>query len=227
MKNSNLKNQKSIVENSGKNKKPEKEEFSYSIYNKNNFKKFCELKENKTAKLILQKDLPSEFDAELCEFLNLFRRKTIDEKSEWEFYIDYENNEIIHCLHGKSTKVKDWIHSGLMKNKKILSIHNHIKGTYSAPSCENFEILNHEFEDYEIICAEKEYWVLEAKGKFDDNWICDVKKEIYKIFKKCDSLDGFPDEKVQLSKNELYKTELEILINNLKSNISLRQKEYG
>ena len=114
----------------------------------------------------------------------MFRRKTINEKTEWEFYIDYENNEIIHCLHGKATNVGGWIHSQLMKNKKILTIHNHIKGTYSAPSCENFEILEHEFEDYEIICAEKEFWILEAKGKFNEEWIWDVKREIYEIFKK-------------------------------------------
>ena len=91
MKTNNLKNQKSIVENSSKNEKPENKGLTYSVYNKNNFKKFCELNEDKTAKVILQNDLPSKFDVELCEFLNLFRRKTIHEKSEWEFYIDYEN----------------------------------------------------------------------------------------------------------------------------------------
>ncbi len=158
---------------------------SYSVYNKNNFKKFCGLKEDKTTKALLKNDLPSEFDAELCEFINLFRRKTANEQKEWEFYIDYENNEIIHCLHGNSTKVKDWIHSGLMKNKKIFSIHNHIKGTYSAPSWKNFEILDHEFEDYEIICAEKEYWILEAKGHFDEKCIKKMKRKIKKIFFKC------------------------------------------
>lgn len=196
---------------------------SYSVYNKGNFKNFCELKEDKTAKLIDAKELPSEFDEKLCNFINLFRRKTINEKTEWEFYIDYENNEIIHCLHGKSNVVCGFIHSELMEKRKIVTIHNHIKGTYSAPSCENFEILEHEFEDFEIIFAENEFWILEAKGKFNSQWIRDVKREIYAIFKRCDALG---DSSEAINSNELYEKELEIFINNLKSDITLTKKEY-
>ena len=216
MKISNLKNQKSIVESSSKNKKPEKEALSYSVYNKNNFKKFCGLKEDKTAKALLKKDLPSEFDAELCEFINLFRQKTINEKKEWEFYIDYENNEIIHCLNGKSTEVSDWIHTGLMKDRNICSIHNHIKGTYYAPSPENFEILDHEFEKYEIICAEEEYWILEAKGKYKPKLVKDMKKEIKTEFNKCHY--GFyrkTNSKEIYDSNNEYSKRLAELLNNL------------
>ena len=209
-----------------KNKK--NKSFKKSIYNKYNFKKFCELKEEKTTRRICKNDLPPEFDEELCDFINLFFRKTINVKNEWEFYIDYENNEIIHCLRGKSTIVSGFINSELMKNKKILSIHNHIKGTYSAPSCENFEILDHEFEDYEIICSENEYWILKAKGKFPDKWTHDVKKEILEIFNNCETIVGLSNEKISLEElNKLYGNELEIFINNLKSNITLTKKEYG
>lgn len=216
MKSNNFKN-KEIISN------PNGDAFSYSVYNNDSFKKFCELKEDKTTKPIDAKDLPSEFDEGLCNFINLFRRKTVNEKTEWEFYIDYENNEIIHCLHGKSTVVSGFIHSALMEKRKIVTIHNHIKGTYSAPSSENFEILEHEFEDFEIICAENEYWILKANGKFNREWIRDVKREIYDIFKRC---DGLGDSFEGINSNELYEKELEIFINNLKSDITLTKKEY-
>ena len=88
MKYSNIKNQTNIVEN----KKQKNESFKKSIYNKYNFKKFCELKEEKTTRRICKNDLPPEFDEELCDFINLFMKKTMNVKNEWEFYIDYENN---------------------------------------------------------------------------------------------------------------------------------------
>lgn len=57
MKYSNIKNQKNIVEN----KKQKNESIKKSIYNKYNFKKFCELKEEKTTRRICKNDLPPEF----------------------------------------------------------------------------------------------------------------------------------------------------------------------
>ena len=36
--------------------------------------------------------------------------------------------------------------------------------------------------------SENEFWILKAKGKFDSQWIRDVKREIYVIFKRCDAL---------------------------------------
>ncbi len=157
----------------------------------------------------------------------MFRRKTINEKTEWEFYIDYENNEIIHCLHGKSTDVSGWIHSGLMKNKQILTIHNHIKGTYSAPSWKNFEILDHKFEDYEIICAENEYWILEAKGKYNQLYVEKFKAKIeeiyqYTISKSFEKNIHFEN----YNANEDYSKRVQKHINKQKNNIKLIKKEY-
>ena len=142
---------------------------------------------------------------------------TVDEKTEWEFYIDYENNEIIHYLHGQATTVRDWIHSGLMKNRNILSIHNHPKGTYSAPSPQNFEILKNEFEDYEIICAEDSYWIIEAKGYFKDRKL--IQKELLTILKSIRKTDS-------ATKNKLYADKLIKYINNLNQKIQLTKKEY-
>jgi hypothetical protein len=80
--------------------------FSDSLYNKDNFKEFCELEIDWEINSVKRGDLPKELSDEACEFVNLFRRKTAKEKTEWNFYIDYETNEIIHCLHGKSTTGK-------------------------------------------------------------------------------------------------------------------------
>lgn len=191
--------------------------FSSSLYNKNNFEEFLKLEIDWNLKSIDKNDLPNELTNEICEFVNLFRKATADEKTEWNFYIDYENNEIIHCLHGNSTKVRDYINVGLMESRKILTIHNHPKGTYSAPSYKNFEILDHTFENYEIICAEKEYWILEAKGN------CKNKDKI-----KTDIKNIFISTKLSQhnNKNRIYIKRLTKYINNLNQKIKLSKKEY-
>ena len=69
-----------------------------------------------------------------------------------------------------------------MKDRNILSIHNHPKGTFSPPSSGNFEILEHDFENYEIICSEDEYWILEQKSTIDKTNIEQFKLDIDLIF---------------------------------------------
>lgn len=195
----------------------EKLPFSSSRYDAANFEKFQRLEINRNIKSIDRTDLPNELSDKTCEFIDLFRRMTSDEETEWEFYIDYENNEIIHCLHGQATFVRDWIHSGLMENRNILSIHNHPKGTYSAPSPENFEILGHEFENYEIICAETEYWILKAKGYFKNRE--SIQEEICRIFESVRKSN-------RKTKNQAYENKLTKYINNLNLNIKLTKGEY-
>ena len=198
-------------------KNKEKLSLPNSIYNKNNFKEFCRLKTDWNIKSVDKNDLPEDISEETCEFINIIRRKTANETTEWNFYIDYENNEIIHCLHGGETNVKNSIHSALMQNRKILSIHNHPPGTYSAPSATNFEILEHEFEDYEIICAEEEYWILEAKGYYQNRE--KIQQEILKIFNSINKSN-------ELNKNKQYSYNLTKFINKLNQNIKLTKKEY-
>lgn len=127
--------------------------FETSIYNKENYKEYCKLKLDKNIATINKNDLPDELTDELCQFISDFRRKTVNEENEWNLYIDYEKNEVIHCFKGQNTNVTGWINLKEMENRKILSIHNHPKGTFSAPSADNFEILQFTFEDYEIICS--------------------------------------------------------------------------
>ena len=193
-------------------------QFGDPIYNKDNYKKFCELEIDWDIKSIDRNDLPVEFSEETSEFIDLFRRKTVHENTEWNFYIDYKNNEIIHCLHGQSTNVKDRINVGLMQNRNILTIHNHPKGTYSAPSPKNFEILEHEFENYEIICAEKEYWILESKNKYSK-----IHAEKFKT--KIETL--FQDIKLKsINPNKEYSNKLSEYINSSNNNIKLSKREY-
>ena len=191
---------------------------SNSLYNKDNFKEFCRLKTDWKIKSVDKSDLPEDISEETKEFIDIFRRKTAKEKTEWNFFIDYENNEIIHCLHGGETNVKNRIHYALMQNRKILSIHNHPSGTYSAPSATNFEILNHEFEDYEIICSEEEFWILESKSQFTKNYIEKIKINIEVIFQNIQEKSNNP--------NKTYSKTLPEYINSLKNNIKLIRKEY-
>jgi hypothetical protein len=216
----NLKNKKSIENNK------EKLPFSSSIYNRDNFEDFCKLEIDWTIKSIDKNDLPGELSDETCKFINLFRRRTANEKNEWNLYIDYENNEIIHCLHGGMTNVCDLIHSELMKNRKIVSVHNHPPHTYSAPSAQNFEILEHEFEDFEIICATDEFWILEAKGKYSQSCIEKIRRRIKKIFFNCELESFNPKKSKTYNSNIEYGKRLTKYINNLKNNIKLSKKEY-
>lgn len=137
---------------------------------------------DESIKSIDAKDLPPELSDETCEFISEFRRKTVNEENEWNIYLDYDKNEVIHCFKGNKTNVKGMINTGLMGNRKILSIHNHPKGTYSAPSAANFEILENEFQDYEIICAQEEYWILESKEKYSKLFVEKFKTKIEIIF---------------------------------------------
>ena len=190
-----------------------------SIYNRNYYNEFLRLEIDWNTKTIDKNDLPKDLSKEACDFINLFRRKTHNETREWNIYLDYETGEIIHCFIGEGNSVKGIINTNILNERKILTIHNHPKDTYSPPSATNFEILEHEFEDYEIICSYGEYWILESKEKIDLIVIKKIKQEIKHIFIECENLK-------ESSKTKKYEKELINFINNLKINISLTKKEY-
>lgn len=191
--------------------------FETSIYNKENYKEYCKLKLDENITSINKKDLPDELTDELCQFISDFRRKTVNEENEWNLYIDYEKNEVIHCFKGQKTNVTGWINLKEMENRKILSIHNHPKGTFSAPSSNNFEILDHEFENYEVICAEEEYWILEAKGKYKIRK--NIQDEVSRAF------ESIKNSK-QKDKNKKYSKILTTYINNLNIDIKITKRAY-
>ena len=100
-----------------------------------------EIKDNPSIKL---KDLPDEFS------LNAF--KIIDE------FI-----QILKCSMGNINEVSIVFRDGEFENNHVASIHNHPKSVFSPPSGKNFGIFLRDFEDYELIVAIDELWILKAK----------------------------------------------------------------
>ena len=84
-------------------------------------------------------------------------------------FFDYKTGEIIYCFveDNLDGKIREEINEFYFEGKNVASIHNHPKGFLSAPSGKNFQILEIENEDYELICGHDEFWILEAKGVFD------------------------------------------------------------
>lgn len=78
----NKKTTKSIVLNKGNLNKKEELSLTNPIYNRANFKEFCELETDWNIKSVKKEDLPGELTDETCEFIDLFRRKTANEKTE-------------------------------------------------------------------------------------------------------------------------------------------------
>ena len=109
-------------------------------------------------------DLPSEFSKKACDLVDLFRRKTINLDFECMLYFDYITGEIIYCFIGNENYLEDFIDESFFKNKHIASIHNHPRKGISPPSSNNFQIIEIESEDYEIISSYDNIWILKSKG---------------------------------------------------------------
>ena len=80
-------------------------------------------------------------------------------------FFDYKTGEIIYCFveDNLGMFIFDEIYESHFEGMNVASIHNHPKGFLSAPSSNNFQILEIENEDYELICGYDEFWILEAK----------------------------------------------------------------
>lgn len=152
--------------------------FKGSAYNDEDFLEYQRLEFDKTIKSILPEDLPSDFCDEACRLVDEFRRKTVNEKVEWMLYFDYKTGEVIYCWKGREGRSGGDYERINFYGRNIASIHSHQKGYYSFPSPENFDILENEFEDYEIITSINAMWIIEFKGKVDD----EVRREFQKDF---------------------------------------------
>lgn len=122
------------------------------------------LKVDKSLKSIDLSDLPDEFCDEACKLIDEFRRKTIKEKEEWMLYFDYLTGEIIYCWKGNVGKSGGGFDRRNFEGRHIASLHSHPIGYYSFPSPENFDILEKNFEDFEIIASISAFWIVEFKG---------------------------------------------------------------
>lgn len=129
------------------------------------FLKYCHLDVDWDIPSVSSEDLPEEFDQKAVKLVDLFRRKTANIPYECMLFFDYKTGEIIYCFveDNLDGKIREEINEFYFEGKNVASIHNHPKGFLSAPSGKNFQILEIENEDYELICGHDEFWILEAK----------------------------------------------------------------
>lgn len=113
--------------------------------------------------------LPSDFCDDACRLVDEFHRKTVNENVEWLLYFDYTTGEVIYCWKGGDGMIKCNFDRFNLLGRSIASLHNHQNGYYSFPSGENFDILENDFEDYEIITSINSLWIVEFKGNIEHN----------------------------------------------------------
>lgn len=130
--------------------------------------RYKSLKRDKSLNPINPDDLPSDFCENACNLIDEFRRKTVNLKEEWMIYFDYLNGEIIYCWQGNVGKSGGEFNSEYFEGRHIASVHSHPRGYYSFPSPDNFDILENDFEDYEIITSVNAFWIVEFKGSVGD-----------------------------------------------------------
>lgn len=118
---------------------------------------------DKNVNSIKPKYLPEDFCDEACRLIEEFHRKTVNEKIEWVLYLDYRTGEVIYCWKGGSGECRMDFEKINLFGRNITSIHNHATGYYSFPSPENFDILENDFEDYEVITSVNAFWIIEFR----------------------------------------------------------------
>lgn len=131
--------------------------------------KYNSLNVNNSLKSIDFDDLPNDFCDAACTLVDEFRRKTVNEKVEWMMYFDYETGEVLYCWSGEKNRSGGNFNKVYLMGRKVASIHSHPKGCYSFPSPDNFDILENDFEDYELITSERAFWLIEFKGNVDES----------------------------------------------------------
>ncbi|MEE3490108.1 MAG: hypothetical protein VZR10_04525 [Methanobrevibacter sp.] len=116
---------------------------------------------------LTKEELPKEFSPHAVKTVDMFRRKTIDLSFECMLYFDYKSGNIVSCNFSDENspdEVNGVIFKHLLKKMHIASIHNHPNQYLSPPSGKNFEMLGLDFEEFEIISAQKELWILESRN---------------------------------------------------------------
>ncbi|AMD17189.1 hypothetical protein TL18_03620 [Methanobrevibacter sp. YE315] len=149
---------------------------------------YKKLKVDESVKSINPKDLPSDFCDGACRLVDEFRRKTVNEDVEWLIYFDYRTGDVIYCWKGKMGESGGDLDIIQLNDRNLASVHNHTEGYYSVPSPENFDILENEFEDYEVITSKNSFWTVEFKGGIDkelrENFQLNLSIELDKIEKE-------------------------------------------
>lgn len=147
------------------------------------------------------------------KLVDLFRKKTINIDYECLMYFDYTTGELIYCFVGDENQINNFVDDVHFKDKNIASIHNHPKGYLSAPSGENFQILDLEFEDYELISGSDGLWIIEAKGVIKNS--DDIKDDILGMY------NDYLDDDISI---KYYEDFLIKYLNHNRDNISITKK---
>lgn len=186
------------------------------------FLKYCHLDVDWDIPSVSSEDLPEEFDQKAVKLVDLFRRKTANIPYECMLFFDYKTGEIIYCFveDNLDGKIMEEINEFYFEGKNVASIHNHPKGFLSAPSGKNFQILEIENEDYELICGHDEFWILEAKGVFDKEIVEEIREKAKFFYFHSINFE-------KNAENKIYGDSLLKYINNkVKNNIKLIKVRY-
>ena len=150
------------------------------------FARYRHLPINWSISPITKEDLPDEFSQKAVNTVDMFRRKTYDLDCECLIYFDIHTDNIVSCnfSNNEPDEVTAVIFPCCLNGMHIASIHNHPHQYYSPPSGKNFEMLSNEFEEYELISAKNELWILESKEMiFDDEFVEKIRENANKSFK--------------------------------------------
>lgn len=145
-------------------------------------------------------------------------------------YFDIHTGNIVFCgfADEEPDKVNGDIYEDCLRGMHIASIHNHPKRFCSPPSGKNFEMLGLEFEEYELILAHNELWILESKEvTFSDEDIDDIREDAEGCL---DSV--FEDANIEFDEgylvldnvNQMYGDLLLINLNSVSDNIKLTRR---
>ena len=185
---------------------------SGKAYNDEDFLEYQRLEVNLAIESILPEDLPSDFCDEACGLVDEFRRKTVNESVEWMLYFDYKTGEVIYCWKGREGRSGGDYERINLYGRNIASIHSHPRGYYSFPSPENFDMLENEFEDYEVITSVGAMWIVEFKGF--------VEKSVRNNFQYI--LGEDINDVVNIIKSKYDDDKVDIIVENVISNYLLR-----
>ena len=196
---------------------------------KSDFEEYEKLKiENVSS--IKREDLPFEFSDAAFMTVDEFIRKTKNLDYDFVIYFDYITGEILKCAKGKNDTVKLEFKEGEFEMRHVASIHNHPKVLLSPPSSKNFGIFLRAFEDYELIAGYDSFWILKAKGVYN-NLVFDANISSENIYRStlefCVSRYS-NDEIIGKMHDIRYGNELLKYINNKNiKDIQLTKKEYA
>lgn len=149
------------------------------------FMKYRHLPVNWDIEAVRNDDLPDEFSPDSVKLVDIFRRKTIDLDYEVMLIFDYKTAELIYCFvnnNGESNQILGSVDDDIFIERNIATIHNHPKGYASPPSAENFQILELEFEEYELVSSYDSLWILESKSLISEEDIYEIKNNIKELY---------------------------------------------